>query len=78
MVYNVKVLNRRDAADPHIKFTESFFVERQSKPHIGSVRRLVEKIIAEDFVEETIEILECPDLDAEQLRKDKIDVYKLD
>jgi DNA-dependent RNA polymerase auxiliary subunit epsilon len=77
MVYQVRFQNKPDAADPHSKWTDSFFVESESRPELGRVRQLVEKFAGKDFAEETIEIQQCSDLDARQLRKQSV-VYNLD
>ena len=76
MVYQIKFQTKRDAADPHVNWTDSFYAESDCKPDLGSVRPLVEKFSGGDFAEETIEVQECPYLDVDQLRKASI-VYKL-
>jgi DNA-dependent RNA polymerase auxiliary subunit epsilon len=69
MVYQVKFQSKKDAADPHSNWTDSFYIESQNTPDLKAVKLLVEKRSGGDFAEDTIEIEECPNFDADQLRK---------
>ncbi len=76
MVYIVKYKKPLAANDASDKFPESIFIESDSEPDRKDVIGLIRKFRGNDFVEATIEIEECPDVDADEFRKHST-LYKI-
>jgi hypothetical protein len=77
MTYQVKSKEKRHAENSHSEFTSIFYVESKTKPDLGRIRQLVQKFTGGDFAEETIQLHQCPEIDAGELRKETV-VYKLE
>jgi hypothetical protein len=58
MVYEVSYQSKRDAQNPHSKFTHSFFTESESEPDFERVLKAVNKYSGGDFAPATISIEE--------------------